>query len=173
MSATLQQDCYAALWCAIFHARHSLDRYAGQGELFNRDRGPEPTAPASPTWPDPDDAADPGFRDPPAPGRSRPQAFHEPDAAKLAEARQGAIGASPLKTEPRERDPFPWVPRDDQHSWRPTTGLFPDRDSAHGALAQAKSERGYHTGHVVPSGDFWRVNVLYRYPHVQYPEANQ
>jgi hypothetical protein len=168
MSATTTQECYAALWCALFNA--TLDRYTGQEELFNRDQGPEPTTPASSTWPDPDDAADPGFADPKRPA-PRPRALHEPDAAKLAEAQAGATGASTLKIEPRERDPFPWVERDDQHSWRPTTGLFPDKDSAHGALAQAKSERGYHTGHVVPSGELWRVNVLYRYPHVQYPNT--
>jgi hypothetical protein len=159
---------FVQLYCQLHRV---LDRYVvpGQGELFNRDRGPEPIPPPGPGIAhDPDDAADPGFNDPPAPGRPRPPAFHEPDAAKLAEARAGAIGASPLKTEPNVPDAFPWVERDDQHSWRPTTGLFPDRDSAHGQLAQAKSERGYHTGHVVPSGDFWRVNVLYRYPHVQY-----
>ena len=160
MSQSPYVDLYAALWPLT-----QPERYAGQGELFNRDRGPEASPPASRTWPDPDDAADPGLQDESLPNRPRQRAFHEPDAPV---DRQGMVGPDKLKTKPKDGDPFDWVARDDQHSWRPTTGLFPDRDSAYGALAQAKGERGYHTGHVVQAGDFWRVNVLYRYPHVQY-----
>jgi hypothetical protein len=167
MTETLQRDCYAALWCALFSARHTLDRYADQGELFSRDR--EPTAPGSATWHDPDDAADPGLNDPPAPGRPRPRALHEPDAAREADNRQNRVDLGSLDLGPQPGPMLPGIERDPGYNWIPRTSLHTTKQRAYEILEQKKRERGFHAGEVVPAGEFWRVNHLYRFPHVQYP----
>jgi len=170
MSATMQQDCYAALWCALFNA--SLDRYAGQGELFNRDRGPELTGPASSTWPDPDDAADPGLNDLPLPKRPRPRALHEPDAERAAENLQGRVDLGRLDLGPRPGPMFPGIERTPEHHWIERSTVVPTESSAR-LLANTEGDKhGFHVGEVVPAGQMWRVNRLYRFPRVQYPQPN-
>lgn len=220
MSATLQQDCYAALWSALFIATHSLDRYAGQGELFNRDQGDPDPAPA----PKPDHFPDtprkpaheyrqseeifPGGRDAHDREALVRQAMSRPNVvdAKIEPHEKGVrlrilhgqtndpspqprhtprpsfTTREPLATEPgtagldlgdRPGPMFPGIERTPEHHWIQQSTVVPDKPSAQGMLAQQRQQVGFHHGEVVPAGQMWRVNRLYRFNRVQYPTPAQ
>ena len=143
MSATLQQECYAALWSALFRATHSLDRYIEVDDV-QAGRLLPPTRPHVPVL------------DPQGP---------------LATQSASLMADQPAP--PRRDAMFPHIERDPQYHWIPRSELIPTRDSAYETLRRARGAPGFHQGEVVPEGQMFRVNHLYRFPRVQYPAPAQ
>jgi len=148
MSQSLYVDLYAALWPLT-----APERYAGQLDLFDRDQDPERPRPTR---------AAPAERPRPAPS------FHMPDARRFKENRQDPVGHDELKTGDAPGEMFPEIPRDKAFTWRPFRRLLMSRASAEGELRSRSREPGYHAGGIEPAGDYFRVNVLYRYPRIKY-----
>lgn len=160
----IRQDCHATLWSALFSAHHSLDRYAAQGELFPEgEPEPDPTDPP---------ASRPASPRPQRTQRPQRPAFHQPDAERAAENRREHVDLGKLNTGEKPGPMFPAIARDPAFHWIEQTSMIPSKGSAEALLRERSGKRGYHAGEIVPAGDFWRVNHLYRFPRVQYPKPN-
>jgi len=97
----------------------------------------------------------------------QPTGTHEPSfttEAPLA-TQHGAQG---LDLGPRPAQMMPEIHRDPAYHWMEQSTVLPTRDSAESMLAEHRHRVGFHDGEIVPAGQMFRVNRLYRFPRVMY-----